>query len=330
MDAQPQRYESTLTALTEQQEEPRLIVERFSALSPDRAANNMSCVSSVATDKTLGCALSHRALAAKIWEDEDVRSGECLALVLEDDVYPAVPNLYRELERVASRLKRDDRWDIVLLNTAGLDCNVSLYERPGRMCGSTAAYLLSWKGAAKMMGSAVSWHCDIVRNTDFYNVQKGPSLFATRDCTPSGVIVGDRDIVWYAQQPCFRLLGVALTLSAVVALMLVLVFLIAVAAKLSSDQRNGSLLLAIPSSALLALMCAVPWYCSRDINYLRISKDTSCLLALIAMLFIASSSASLARGVQPATSVISLFLGFVVLMLTFIWTVDMKKLKRKE
>lgn len=318
LDDAPERFERTVAPLRRM---PDVEVHRFPALRPDRNAQGLTAISSAAPDKTLAIALSHRAVAKTMAEEKERGP----VLVLEDDTFPQVRSLRASVDECISKAKPG--WDIILLNTAGPGCDVCEGERPGRLCGSTAAYLLSPGGACKLASAVVSWHADVVRNSDAYDIRQGPALFGTADAEPTGLIVGGRDVLWYAQQPCLRW-G-----SSSSAVRVWVVFLFAIAcicgmggsATLSTKGRGcASVLLGMPAAMALAGITALVWHSSRDANFVRCSKDSLALLAVVLCLQTVYSAWGLARGVCPALSVLCLFGTLVALMLTAFWWDDQR------
>jgi hypothetical protein len=311
LDNAHDRFEHTIAPLRAM---PGLDVRRFPAQRPDRKADGLTTLSSVAPDKTLAIALSHRAVAAEV-----ARDGSSPALVLEDDVYPLVDNLRPAIDECIARAKPG--WDVMLLNTAGPNCNVCEDERPGRLCGSAAAYMLSPDGARKLATAAISWHADIVRNSDAYDVRRGPELFGTDDAEPSGVVVGGRDVLWFARQPCFRWRkGAAVPTWTVVVLIALAILGLGTSVLLSVQGRGcASVSMGVPSATVLGGITALIWHTSRDANYARCSRESLGLLTVVLAAMVLLASANLARGYLPALSAFSLFGALVALFLVGLW-----------
>jgi hypothetical protein len=311
LDDAPDRLERTVAPLRAM---PGLDVRRFPARRPDREADGLTALSSAAPDKTLAIALSHRAVAAEV-----ARDGGSPALVLEDDVYPLVDDLRPAIDECIARAKSG--WDVILLNTAGPGCTVCEDERPGRLCGSAAAYMLSPEGAKKLATAAISWHADIVRNSDAYDVRQGPELFGTDDAEPSGVVVGGRDVLWFARQPCLRWKkGAAVRVWMVIVLIALAIMGLGTSASLSVRGRGcASVSVGVPSAAVLGGITALMWHTSRDANYARCSRDSLGLLTVVLAALVLLASANLARGYLPALSALSLFGALVALFLVGSW-----------
>jgi hypothetical protein len=152
-------------------------------------------------DKTLGVALSHRAIAAHFLQLPE-RPPWCL--VLEDDAVP----LLGEEGALRSALLACSRThagrDYVRLHCQGLSCVTQ---------GGTAAYLLSRAGARKLRELPVFWHIDVQLNRPHFSGAVCP-LFTTRDARPAGaLLLGGQTVGFWAAQPFLRVPGVAATLS---------------------------------------------------------------------------------------------------------------------
>lgn len=312
LDDAPDRLERTLSSLRGM---PGLNLKRFPALRPDRQAKGLTIVSSATPDKTIAIALSHRALAGSVLR----RPHKGPVLVLEDDVYPLVQNVRSSIEECLRSLPA--KWDIVLLNTAGPGCNVKHGERPGRLCGSAAAYLLSPEGAEKVSTAAISWHTDIARNSDAYNVFVGPQLFATEDPETSGVVLGGRDVLWFAAQPCLRWAGGSAVQAWCMALLIIASFVgLAAAACLSACGYGKTAgLLSVFSAAVLAVLTAIPWHTSRDTNFARCSMDSLLLFMTVLALSCCVAIKNLVCGISPVMSTMSLFGSCLILVILALW-----------
>ena len=126
------------------------------------------------TDKIIGCGLSHIKLCQKL-KKENIN----MALILEDDI-KTIPNmnLDKELNKVVNKMNKiNPKWDIIILHKQG---NCKENERVlGKMCGSTAAYLISNSGINKMADLKLTYHIDHNRNSKLFNTYSGPHLFDT-------------------------------------------------------------------------------------------------------------------------------------------------------
>lgn len=320
---------------------PGLNVRRFPALIPDREAPRLTFLSKFSPDKTLGIALSHRALATEISRSKSSGSAAPI-LVLEDDVFPLVPDIRAAVVQwLSSRFRSNEEWDVILLNSAGPGCGVSAGLRPGRLCGSTAAYLLSPSGARKMSGTSISWHADIARNSDAFVVLQGPELFGTRDAEPTGLVLGGRDIAWYAQQPFLKLWaagrqsrggssgsgsggggggGPALTVGVAMLFAVAAAVGLCVAARASAAGHGvGAASLALLSALVLSAIAALPWHVSRDANYIQCSLETMCFVELCGALFAALAMANLYSGYFPSLSAVALLCSCSLCTLVLFW-----------
>lgn len=102
----------------------------------------------------IGCGLSHILLAKKLYEQ-----GVQLALILEDDAYPLVPDLNREIEKIIGETPKD--WDIIKLH-----CDFCKKNSNDPTGGSTAAYLINKSGLEKLSNMKLNWHIDLQWNME--------------------------------------------------------------------------------------------------------------------------------------------------------------------
>jgi hypothetical protein len=297
LNSAPGRYLETFTALLDGTGVDAEDVHRFDAEGADYEAERVTSVCrSLCPSKTLGCALSHRAVA-----DEALRgdiSKSFPILVLEDDSFPARPqSLLRDLEKEAAR---SHEWDIILLNTINVIYKPTIGTSSSALSGSTAAYLLSESGAVKLRNCTIPWHADLMRNSYNFSVIQGPELFKTRDLTPTGITFGGRDIVWFARQPYIRIPTSSVRnydLSCgsvfVIILFLIVVFLWSV-----SNTRGSiaKLLSANLSGMILAATTAWVWYVTQDSNYAKLSPPTARIAAVWAALSVILASRTLWEG----------------------------------
>jgi hypothetical protein len=149
-------------------------------------------------DKTLGIALSHRAVASRFLRLPG-RPPWCLTL--EDDAVPLadadddLPAALLQCARAHAGL------DYVRLHCQGPCFRGSPFE------GSMAAYLLSRRGAKKLLGLPVFWHADLELNRPHFSGGLR-RLFTTRDARPDGaLLLGDQRAGFWAAQPFLRLPG---------------------------------------------------------------------------------------------------------------------------
>ena len=102
----------------------------------------------------IGCGLSHILLAKQLYE-----GGSQLALVLEDDAYPLVADLNKEIKKVILETPSD--WDIIKLH-----CDFCQNGTSDPTGGSTAAYLVNKSGLEKLSNMKLNFHIDMQWNMD--------------------------------------------------------------------------------------------------------------------------------------------------------------------
>ena len=106
----------------------------------------------------IGCGLSHILLAKQLYE-----GGSQLVLVLEDDAYPLVADLNKEIQKIISETPSD--WDIIKLHcdfcqNDSNEINNNINE------GSAAAYLVNKSGLEKLSNMKLNFHIDLQWNMD--------------------------------------------------------------------------------------------------------------------------------------------------------------------
>ena len=104
------------------------------------------------TDGIIGCGLSHIELAKHIVETDK----NSFALVLEDDIKPIVSNFKQRIINLAKNAPKD--WDLIKIHNHGF-CKT--LNNPIWLCGSTAGFLISKKGAQKVSNLQLKNHIDI-------------------------------------------------------------------------------------------------------------------------------------------------------------------------
>jgi len=165
-----------------------LKVERFRAINAlenehlkyKKYINNISldfCPTSI-----IGCGLSHILLSEFINEQQYE-----ITLIMEDDAFPVYDkiNFNKLLNKTIEEISILDKdWDIIQLHS---DAPFPTYETyfTHILSGSTAAYLISKKGAEKMKNMKVSWHIDIQTsaNSKFKKYRSHYNLFWTKENT---------------------------------------------------------------------------------------------------------------------------------------------------
>ena len=124
--------------------------------------NNISKIAQFFTPKSvIGCALSHILLAKHILLND---YNEPYVLIMEDDAFPIELDKNSFLNNINTTVKTinilDPSWDIIQLHSDSCyPCPNTYTTHP--LCGSTAAYLISNRGAAKMGNLKVMSHIDI-------------------------------------------------------------------------------------------------------------------------------------------------------------------------
>jgi hypothetical protein len=297
LNSAPERYVETFTALLNGTGVDAKDVHRFDAERADYEAERLTSVCrALCPSKTLGCALSHRAVADEALRGDNNKSFPIL--VLEDDSFPARPqSLLNDLESEAARSSQD--WDIILLNTINVIYKPPIGASSSALSGSTAAYLLSESGALKLRNCAIPWHADLMRNSYNFSVIQGPELFKTRDLTPTGITFGGRDIMWFARQPYIRIPRSTRNYNLSCGNVFVAILLLIVAFLWSVSNTRGSiakLLGANLTGMLLAATTAWVWYVTQDSNYARLSPSTARIAAVGAALSVILASRTLWAG----------------------------------
>ena len=128
----------------------------------------------------IGCGLSHLLLSKFIYE----RNFD-ITLIMEDDAFPVYNkeefNFY--LNKTINEITILDKdWDIIQLHS---DAPFPTHETyfTHFLTGSTAAYLISKKGAEKMIKEKVIWHMDVhtSANLKFKKYRSHYNLFYTKE-----------------------------------------------------------------------------------------------------------------------------------------------------
>lgn len=240
-------------------------VHRFEAKLVDRSASPLTTICKhLCPPTTIGCALSHREVAINA-----LNSGWSFPiLVLEDDAYFIGAKFEND---ITSEIERncDYDWDMILLE------HISIF---GVALGSNAAYLLSKRGAEKTRDAIIPWHVDVFRNSRHFNIcTSSTQLFKTLDLKPTGIIIGGRDIAWFAHQPMLRLGSDQLIFRGGHA---VIVLLTCILAMLFSVTRGIAIYVC---AAVLSIMTAFGWYVLRDSNCVKHTRNQYLFCALTAV-----------------------------------------------
>ena len=129
-------------------------VERFVAIDGSKHTDHSNVTSlckQICTKEMIGCALSHIAVANVF-----SRSNEDYCVVVEDDVRILNPSTFVSDVQRLYRVHKEK--EVVRLFCQGL-----CYTK-ARFAGSTAAYILTRKGASVIKGMNVSYHIDLMLN----------------------------------------------------------------------------------------------------------------------------------------------------------------------
>ena len=129
-------------------------VERFAAIDGSKHTDDSNVTSlckQICTKEMIGCALSHIAVANMF-----SRSNEDYCVVVEDDVRILNPATF--VSDVQRLYRVHEEKEVVRLFCQGL-----CYTK-ARFAGSTAAYILTRKGASVIKGMKVSYHIDLMLN----------------------------------------------------------------------------------------------------------------------------------------------------------------------
>ena len=129
-------------------------VERFVAIDGSKHTDHSNVTSlckQICTKEMIGCALSHIAVANVF-----SRSNEDYCVVVEDDVRILNPSTFVSDVQRLYRVHKEK--EVVRIFCQGL-----CYTK-ARFAGSTAAYILTRKGASVIKGMKVSYHIDLMLN----------------------------------------------------------------------------------------------------------------------------------------------------------------------
>jgi GR25 family glycosyltransferase involved in LPS biosynthesis len=165
-----------------------LKVERFRAINAleNEHLNYKKYINNISLDfcptSIIGCSLSHILLSELIDKEQYE-----ITLIMEDDAFPIYDkkNFNKLLKKTISEISILDKdWDIIQLHS---DAPFPTYETyfTHFLSGSTAAYLISKKGAEKMKNMKATWHIDIQTsaNSKFKKYRSHYNLFWTKENT---------------------------------------------------------------------------------------------------------------------------------------------------
>tara|TARA_R110000803_G_scaffold115111_1_gene183574 strand:- start:110 stop:850 length:741 start_codon:yes stop_codon:yes gene_type:complete len=119
-------------------------------------------------DSIIAIALSHKKTAHMIRE-----SGVDYALILEDDAFPIKDNFHEKLQRTLAKVPDD--WDIINLFCQG-GCPTNSINTT-YTTGSTAAILVSSRGAKKIIDLKINNHIDVQTNFSLNKYKSFDNLF---------------------------------------------------------------------------------------------------------------------------------------------------------
>ena len=119
-------------------------------------------------DSVIAIALSHKKVAQLIQD-----SGVDYALVLEDDTFPIKDNFHEKLQRTLAKVPND--WDIINLYCQG-GCPTNSINTM-YTTGSTAAILVSSRGAKKIIDLKINNHIDVQTNFSLNKYKSFDNLF---------------------------------------------------------------------------------------------------------------------------------------------------------
>ena len=112
----------------------------------------------------IGCGLSHIKLADTIYKNDKNN----FSLILEDDVFPIKNDIKQSIINLVKNTPIN--WDIIKIYNVGF---CKQLKNPMWLCGSTAGYLLSKKGALKLSKLKLNYHIDIqIHNNKHLNIYK--------------------------------------------------------------------------------------------------------------------------------------------------------------
>jgi hypothetical protein len=225
------------------------------------------------TNRVVGCAQAHKNTSRKFIE----ASGHSWALVLEDDI-KVLKNTTLEAIQAAGEYAIEKDLDFLLLFCQGACDNQS------RMKGSTAAYIMTRKGARADQSKPVSGHIDCVRNAANVELEVNREmLFSTHDAR-SGISLGGQSASFWLQQDIVRVAGVDLKLWHVIVAEVII--LISIATWVYKSHH-----LTIAPQVILALAVSLPvsllLYTMHDDMHYEASATATVSYTVTAVLIIA-------------------------------------------
>ena len=112
----------------------------------------------------IGCSLSHILLAQHILKHKsDIKYDNSYVLIMEDDAYPIEKDSIMFQEKLRKCIDNinilDAKWDIIQLHSDFIFPSHKTFSTHP-FCGSTAAYLISYRGLIKMANLKTTSHID--------------------------------------------------------------------------------------------------------------------------------------------------------------------------
>ena len=166
----------------------------------------------ICTHGMIGCGLSHIKLANYIIKNEK----NDFSLILEDDVKPIVSNFREKIIKIYNNTPND--FDIIKIYYHGACKNENISNNL-LICGSTAGYILSKKGAEKLSNFKLDFHIDWqMQQKSNFNIYKSEKVLLEEDVSSSDIaeiniltkidklkIKGFNPISWYLNQAVLKI-----------------------------------------------------------------------------------------------------------------------------
>ena len=218
------------------------------------------------TDNMIGCGLSHIRLCRYLKEKNYDH-----ALILEDDIKIDKCNLNIVLNNIINKFNNiDNKWDIILLFNQGY-CPKENKLTAGKLCGSTAAYIISARGMDKISNIKLIYHIDWLRNTKLFKTYVGPKIFSTYDPKFNDTLLNynikTQNVYFWWYQHVLRIPYVNFTIT-----LGVFIFIVILSFILLYLLRKS--IFFYPYFILLAILWIWPLYSLHDTSYYRASQVT--------------------------------------------------------
>lgn len=164
----------------------------------------------ICTDSMIGCGLSHIKLANNIINNDK----NDYSLILEDDVNPIVSNFKNEIIKAINNAPKNA--DMIKIYYHGACKNPN---DPFLICGSTAGYIITKKGAEKLSNFQLDFHIDWqMQQTPNFIVYTNPKILISTNIEDSNIaennilnkvdninVKGFQKISWYLNEPLFKI-----------------------------------------------------------------------------------------------------------------------------